>query len=360
MIKEIWYNVYGVGGEADMIWIKLLCSGASLFDAPTDSALTLQQSIDSIPVLGAFIWGIIILVIICKNENYKKTTYFLITKNPYLKIWFDKGLLGEYAIYKKLKHLEKEGTKFLFNVYLPKENEETTEIDVLMISQNGIYVFESKNYSGWIFGNEKQKYWTQTLPRGRGSSLKTKFLNPIIQNKGHIKYLKDVVGEDINVRSIVVFSERCTFKDLTLKSEDIKVINRYDLAYTIENLLKYIPEVKLEQKMMDEIYEKLYPYTQVSEEIKEQHIKNIRKSLNDVKKETFNTVENHQSIKGNSDTMSKLEKNKNKNDSSETSEEICPRCGGKLVKRMAKTGKYAGNHFMGCTNYPKCRYIKNE
>lgn len=273
---------------------------------------------------------------------------------------FDKGLLGEYAIYKKLKHLEKEGTKFLFNVYLPKEDEETTEIDVLMISKNGIYVFESKNYSGWIFGNEKQKYWTQTLPRGRGSSLKTKFLNPIIQNKGHIKYLKNVVGVDIDVRSIIVFSERCTFKDLTLKSEDIKVINRYDLTYVIEDLLKYIPEVRLEQKMVDEIYEKLYPYTQVSEEIKKKHIENIRKSHDDVKKETSNTVETHQSIKENSDTISKLEKIESTNDSPEIAEEICPKCGGKLVKRMAKTGKYAGNYFMGCTNYPKCRYIKNE
>lgn len=343
-----------------MVWKHLLCTGASLFDVPTDSAFTLQRSIDSIPVLGAFIWGIIIFVIICKNKNYKKTTYFLITKNPYLKVWFDKGLLGEYAIYKKLKHLEKEGTKFLFNVYLPKENEETTEIDVLMISQNGIYVFESKNYSGWIFGNEKQKYWTQTLPRGRGSSLKTKFLNPIIQNKGHMKYLKNVVGEDINVRSIVVFSERCTFKDLTLKSEDIKVINRYDLTYTIEDLLKHVPEGRLEQKTIDEIYEKLYPYTQVSEEIKKQHIENIKKTHDDEKQETSNTEEINQSIKENQDIVSESAKIENSNNSLEVSDVICPRCGGKLVKRMAKTGKYAGNSFMGCTNYPKCRYIKNE
>ena len=48
------------------------------------------------------------------------------------------------------------------------------------------------------------------------------------------------------------------------------------------------------------------------------------------------------------------------NSSLDVSEDICPRCGGKLVKRVAKTGKYAGNNFMGCTNYPKCRYIKNE
>ena len=338
-----------------MMWKYLLCTGTNLFDASADSALTFQQSIDSIPILGTFIWLVIILVIISKNIKYKKKTYFLITKNPYYKVRFDKGLLGEYAIYKKLQYLEKEGTKFLFNVYIPKENEETTEIDVLMISSNGIYVFESKNYSGWIFGNEKQKYWTQTLPSGRGRSLKTQFLNPIIQNKGHIKYLKNIVGEDINVRSIIVFSERCTFKDLTLKSEEIKVINRYDLAYTIQDLLKYAPKVKLEQNLIDEIYEKLYPYTQVSEEIKNQHIENIKKPQENQKTNSFDMVENVQSIKEEQAVGVEAA-----NSSLDVSEDICPRCGGKLVKRVAKTGKYAGNNFMGCTNYPKCRYIKNE
>jgi hypothetical protein len=81
---------------------------------------------------------------------------------------FDKGRNGEYQIYKRLRNHENKGGKFLFNCYLPKENGETTEIDVLLINKNGIFVFESKNYSGWIFGDEKSKNWTQTLPQGRG------------------------------------------------------------------------------------------------------------------------------------------------------------------------------------------------
>ena len=39
--------------------------------------------------------------------------------------------------------------------------------------------------------------------------------------------------------------------------------------------------------------------------------------------------------------------------------ELCPLCGGHLVKRVARSGKYAGSSFYGCSNYPKCRYIKN-
>lgn len=34
--------------------------------------------------------------------------------------------------------------------------------------------------------------------------------------------------------------------------------------------------------------------------------------------------------------------------------EKCPRCGGALLKREGKFGD-----FLGCTNYPKCKYTKN-
>ena len=38
---------------------------------------------------------------------------------------------------------------------------------------------------------------------------------------------------------------------------------------------------------------------------------------------------------------------------------ICPKCGGQLVKRIAKTGRFKGKEFLGCTNYPKCKFIRN-
>jgi len=40
------------------------------------------------------------------------------------------------------------------------------------------------------------------------------------------------------------------------------------------------------------------------------------------------------------------------------SENICPKCGGKLVIRVARHGKNVGNKFWGCSNYPKCKFIK--
>ena len=38
----------------------------------------------------------------------------------------------------------------------------------------------------------------------------------------------------------------------------------------------------------------------------------------------------------------------------------CPKCGSKMLERVAKKGRYAGNHFYGCTRYPKCNGIINK
>ncbi|MBE8233086.1 MAG: hypothetical protein HAW67_05065 [Endozoicomonadaceae bacterium] len=38
---------------------------------------------------------------------------------------------------------------------------------------------------------------------------------------------------------------------------------------------------------------------------------------------------------------------------------LCPKCNGLMVKRIAKRGQYAGNTFLGCQNYPRCRGVIN-
>lgn len=36
----------------------------------------------------------------------------------------------------------------------------------------------------------------------------------------------------------------------------------------------------------------------------------------------------------------------------------CPRCGSELVERQVKRGTNAGNTFLGCSSFPKCRYTE--
>ena len=75
-------------------------------------------------------------------------------------------------IYNVLEQLE--GQKAIIsNCYLPLKDSGTTEVDLILIHESGIYVIESKNYSGWIFGSENHKYWTQSLLTRFGKTKRT-------------------------------------------------------------------------------------------------------------------------------------------------------------------------------------------
>lgn len=230
------------------------------------------------------------------NKMYKNSTYYKITKNSYFSTIKDVGKYGEYLTYKSLKHFENDGAKFLFNCYLPTNNNGTSELDVIMVHKSGIYVFESKNYSGWIFGNENDKMWTQVLKNNKNVH-KEHFLNPIIQNKTHIKWLKNILNTNYPIYSIIVFSKRCKLKNININNEYLKVTKREYLKKIINKMSN---TSLLNNEDIDKIYEILYPYTQVSELDKQKHIQNIYNKINQ-------------------------------------NEIICPKCGNTLVIRTTKT-----------------------
>lgn len=291
-----------------------------------------------------------------KSTAYHHTVYYQITHHSLLKIMLSKGLRGEYLTYKNLRKLAGNAC-FLFNLYLPKENDETTEIDVLLIHESGLYVFESKNYSGWIFGSENQKTWTQSLPRGR-SSIKNHFLNPIMQNKLHIKYLKVYLSDfpDLIYHSFILFSDRCALKKITITDGQAEVMNR---RFVLKHVAEKAAEngALLTRDEIESIYETLYPYTQTSKEQRQVHIQNIlanHKPKNPGPKQDIKitTPLVHETVEPNT-AMQITEQ-------SATQEKICPKCGKSLILRTAKRGAHAGEHFWGCLGYPHCRYTEKD
>ncbi len=238
------------------------------------------------------------------------------------------GKHGEKLTERELKLVQLFGRKgkVLRNVYLPKDNGETSEIDVLFITQKGIFVFESKNYSGWIFGDEKDKNWTVSLPGGQ----KNWFYNPIMQNRTHVKWLREFVGEEIPLFSIIVFSDRCELKKVTVISEDVKVIKRERTYAAVREIWDKNPDVATEDKI-ESLYQQLGEQTNVDAAVKAAHIESVEKKYK-------KTVEP---------------------DTEDNKTGICPRCGSQLVLRTAKRGENAGKQFYGCSSFPKCRYIED-
>lgn len=291
------------------------------------------------------------------------------TGKGFFKTFLDTGNYGEFQSYKHL-FMTPGKKEFIHNCYLPSEKG-FTEIDLLMIHETGLYVVESKNYSGWIFGDEKQKEWTQIIAGGKK---KNRFYNPIWQNAGHIKALKTFFNEyqDVPIYSLVVFSERCELKKITVQSENVFVIKRNKLKSVFKKQIEGKP--KLSAEVMIDIYQRLLPLCKVNEEERRLHIDRI----NDMKKphpEVSEIVDVAAPI-----AEPKIETNNqgalieaanteyetsydNKNqlvngipDISTPKKEpaVCPRRGANLVERNGKNGP-----FIGCTEFPKCRYTSS-
>jgi Nuclease-related domain. len=112
------------------------------------------------------------------------------------------GQFGEYLTEYALGKDNLPGySRVISNVYLSYKGR-TTEIDVVMVHEKGFYIFESKNYSGWIFGRADQQKWTQSLWNGE----KHQFYNPIKQNATHCKAMGEFLGIDATkIFSYIVF-----------------------------------------------------------------------------------------------------------------------------------------------------------
>lgn len=121
-----------------------------------------------------------------------------------------KGKMGEFAVHLHVKLYLKENYILLNDCTLPEGEQGTTQIDHILISSYGVFVIETKNYKGWIFGGEHQKMWTQKIFKQS-----FKFQNPIHQNYKHLKVLESVLEDVIEpslIHSLVVFMPDCEFK----------------------------------------------------------------------------------------------------------------------------------------------------
>lgn len=215
-----------------------------------------------------------------------------------------KGFVGELIV-KLIIGKTKEGKRYIINNYMLEDKGKSSQIDHILININGVFVIETKNYAGRIYGNEKQLEWTQVLAYGK---VKHKLYNPIKQNATHIFRLKTILPKDVLIKSIIVFVKGNT------KYIDSDIV---------------LPLSKLKKALKEPLGDKL-----TIEQMKE-----IYNSLQEAKINC--KVSNREHIKG----IVQLKENIDNN--------ICPRCEGKIIEKKGKYGV-----FYGCENYPKCRFIR--
>lgn len=230
----------------------------------------------------------------------------------FLKLPFVKGLFGEFQVNLAAKFFLDQKTYKLFKNVTLKTEDGTTQIDHIIVSRFGVFVIETKNMKGWIFGNELQKTWTQKIYRHT-----TKFQNPLHQNYKHTKTLQDALGLDSDkVFSVIVFVGDSTFK--TAMPDNVVYTGGY---------IRYIKS-KTQAVLTDSEVQEICSAIQ-SGRLKP----SIRTHLDHV--QHVKTI---------------VEKKTNDNS--------CPKCGMPMVLRTSRKGSTQGNQFFGCSAYPKCKTVK--
>jgi hypothetical protein len=101
---------------------------------------------------------------------------------------WSKGELGEIRVSRAL-HQSLNATDYrLFDDIILPIRDGTTQIDHIVVSRFGVFVIETKNMMGWIFGSVDQPRWTQVAFRR-----KSQFQNPIRQNLGHVRAVQTLL-----------------------------------------------------------------------------------------------------------------------------------------------------------------------
>lgn len=211
-----------------------------------------------------------------------------------------KGAIAQWAF------LDSKVYTSLNNVTL-QTNNGTTQIDHVIISKYGIFVVESKNIEGWIFGNPKAAQWTVSKP-GR----KFQMQNPLRQNYRHVKAIVDFLKiEESKIHSVVMFWGKCQFKT----EMPANVMNKGYATYikSFDQQLFSDDEVAT---MVEALRSGALPKTWAT---RNAHIDSIKERL--------------------------------------SSTTTCAKCGSPLTLRTARSGANVGKKFYGCTAYPKCRHI---
>lgn len=164
-----------------------------------------------------------------------------------------KGLLGESLTELILKKNIEIYKHVIHNLVIPTEDGKTTQIDNVLITTKGIFVIENKNVSG-IVKNEQNGNW-YTILNKEPYPIE---INPIEQNKYHIKYLQKLLQKEADLfYSLIVLGYNAKNQVNISNIKNTKVIKIDELVETIVDILLNTVDTKLSHEEIDDIYLKL-------------------------------------------------------------------------------------------------------
>jgi len=216
-------------------------------------------------VIGFFIISNII------KSNQRKRDRELISSVTSL----NRGTNSERSLILRLLKKEFPSVTIFHDLIIKKNNNEFSQIDLVLVTSEGIIVIEVKDYSGWIYGSGNNTNWTKVLSYGRK---KYKFYNPIKQNKSHITELRKTLKqfEKIPFFSVIVFFGDCELKEINYVPKGTYLVKSHRI-FEVLNLIKTENE-PTQYTNKREVVDTLKQLVSLGENIdyQKQHIENIK------------------------------------------------------------------------------------
>jgi len=216
-------------------------------------------------VIGFFIISNII------KSNQRKRDRELISSVTSL----NRGTSSERSLILQLLKKEFPSVTIYHDLIIKKDNDEFSQIDLVLVTSEGIIVIEVKDYSGWIYGSGNNTNWTKVLSYGRK---KYKFYNPIKQNNNHINELRKTLKqfEKIPFFSVIVFFGDCELKEINYVPKGTYLVKSHRM-FEVLNLIKNENE-PTEYTNKREVVKTLKQLVSLGEntDYQKQHIENIK------------------------------------------------------------------------------------
>ncbi|MBQ2730386.1 MAG: NERD domain-containing protein [Clostridia bacterium] len=191
------------------------------------------------------------------REVYKQLTSVDINKQ--MQIWDErgKGYYGEYLLFCELYKSVPGCAKILMNLNLPVSESSSTEVDLILIHETGLYVFEIKHFKGTIYGKDTDPIWTQYFRTVKNNTFK----NPVLQNSYHIDALKKLFPE-IPIHSCIVFTNSDCDIRVKQSNTNISICRLIDIPQVLGHRFKS-NENLYTMETIDTIFQKLSAFSQM-------------------------------------------------------------------------------------------------
>jgi hypothetical protein len=231
-----------------------------------DLILGVIASIFALAFIGSYpVFSFILIGLLVSFTVFSKTNY-------------GRGYLGELEVRMIIGGNKPNKNRYVINNITFHDGDKSAQIDHMIIDRSGIILIETKNRTGKIFGKEQDLNWTVVFSYGKKRAT---MFNPIKQNLGHVNSVKKIIGNDVPIHSLIVFSKKADIREISSQTTPVIYAN---------SIKQYLKDYSLNDKAISEekvveLYERFKNLKENNKITNKEHVAGINQRIEQRRKD---------------------------------------------------------------------------